>query len=246
LLFGGEKMERLQKVIAQSGYCSRRKAEDLITQGKVFVNGEKVTELGTKVSNKDVVVVNGTTIEKEELEYYVLYKPEGYVSTTNDEHNRRTVLDLIASQKRVYPVGRLDYDTSGVLLVTNDGAFANMMTSPKAGIEKEYIAKVKGFVRKTESQQLKKGVVIDEGYKTKRAHIRSVKYNTKSETSVVTIVITEGKYHQVKKMFETIGHPVLTLKRVRYGVVTLDGLKKGDSRLLKPYELKRLREQVKS
>jgi len=238
-------MERVQKVIAQSGYCSRRKAEELITAGKVFVNGEKVTELGTKVTKKDVVTVNGVTIEKEDLVYYVLYKPEGYVSTTDDEKGRRTILDLVPSNRRVYPVGRLDYDTSGVLLVTNDGEFTNMMTSPNKGIEKEYIAKVQGFVRKNESILLRRGVKID-GYKTKPAYIKSVKYTTENETSVVTLIITEGKYHQVKKMFEAIGHPVISLRRVRFGVVTLDGMKKGDIRLLKPHEIKMLKEQVKS
>lgn len=238
-------MERLQKVIAHSGYCSRRKAEELIVQGKVYVNGEKVTTLGTKVSSNDDIVVNGQTISKEELVYYVLYKPEGYVSTTNDEKNRRTVLDLVPSDKRVYPVGRLDYDTSGVLLITNDGQFTNQMTAPHKGIEKEYVAKVEGFVRKNESAQFRRGIEID-GYQTKPAFVKNVTYTKKNETSIVTLIITEGKYHQVKKMFDAIGHPVLSLKRTRFGVVTVEGMKKGEIRRLKPYELKQLKEQVKS
>lgn len=238
-------MERLQKVIAHSGYCSRRKAEELIVAGKVIVNGQKITTLGTKVSNQDEIIVNGQLIEKEDLVYYVLYKPEGYVSTTNDEKGRRTVIELVPNEKRVYPVGRLDYDTSGVLLITNDGAFTNQMTSPHKGIEKEYVAKVQGFVRKSESAQLRKGVVID-GYKTKPAYIKNVSYTKTNETSIVTLIITEGKYHQVKKMFEVINHPVLSLKRTRFGVVTVDGMKKGEIRRLKPYELKQLKEQVKS
>lgn len=238
-------MERLQKVIAQSGYCSRRKAEELITEGKVSVNGEVVKTLGTKVTNSDLIQVNNLTLTREEHVYYVLYKPEGYVSTTDDEFNRRTVMDLIPSDKRLYPVGRLDYDTSGVLLITNDGDFANLMTSPKHKVEKEYEVKMKGFLRKEESRLIARGIVIDR-YKTRPCSIRNVSYNTQNETTTASIIIKEGKYHQVKKMFEATGHPVLKLKRVRFGIVTVDGMRKGDIRLLKPYELKQLRELGKS
>ncbi len=232
-------MERLQKVIARSGITSRRKAEELITQGKVKVNDVVVRELGTKVTSKDVIQVNGKTIKHEEFVYYVLYKPEGYVSTTSDEHERRKVTDLVPSNKRIYPVGRLDYDTSGVLLLTNDGDFTNKLTSPKHDMEKEYEVKMKGFLRKEESAKLCRGIKIDH-YFTKKAVIKNVSYNKKNETSTATIIITEGKYHQVKRMFEAVGHPVLKLKRVRFGVVTLDGLRKGEYRILKPYEYKQL------
>ncbi len=238
-------MERLQKVIANSGYCSRRKAETLIIEGKVKVNDVIVKELGTKVSSKDTIFVNGKVINKEDKVYYVLYKPEGYVSTTDDEFDRKTVLDLVPSDKRVYPVGRLDYDTSGVLLLTNDGEFTNLMTSPKHKVEKEYSVKMKGFLRKEESLLLSRGIHI-EHYKTKRAIIKDVKYDTKTEITYATIIIKEGKYHQVKKMFEAVNHPVLKLKRVRFGVVTLDKLKKGEVRLLKPHEIKKLRESSDS
>jgi len=237
-------MERLQKVIANSGYCSRRKAEELIVSRKVKVNGVVVTELGTKVSKKDAVMVNGRTITQEEKVYYVLYKPEGYVSTTSDEKDRKTVIDLVPTDKRVYPVGRLDYDTSGVLLLTNDGAFTNLMTSPKHEVDKEYRVKVKGFLRKEESLQLARGIEID-GYTTKRAIIKDVEYNKKNETSMATIIIHEGKYHQVKKMFEAVKHPVLKLKRTRFGVVNLKNMKKGEFRRLKPFELKQLKELPK-
>jgi 23S rRNA pseudouridine2605 synthase len=240
MLNGCDEMERLQKVIARSGVASRRKAEELIVGGKVKVNGEIITELGTKVKSSDVITVNGKAVEYEDYVYYVLFKPEGYVSTTSDEHDRRTVLDLVPNDKRIYPVGRLDYDTSGVLLLTNDGEFTNKMTNPKHEMEKEYVVKMKGFLRKEESLKLSKGIVIDH-YKTKRAIIKNVSYNKKNETSVATIIIKEGKYHQVKRMFEAVGHPVLKLQRVRFGVVTLDGLKKGEYRLLKPYEIKTLK-----
>lgn len=237
-------MERLQKVIAASGYCSRRKAEELMIDGKVKVNGIVVKELGTKVSAKDAIQVNGRTINKQEKIYYVLYKPEGYVSTTSDEFERNMVVDLIKTDKRIYPVGRLDYDTSGVLLLTNDGEFTNLMTSPKHHVEKEYRVKMKGFLRKEESLKLARGIELD-GYVTKRAIIKDVEYNKKNETSVATIIIKEGKYHQVKKMFEAVNHPVLKLKRERFGVITLAGLKRGESRRLKPHEIKQLRELTK-
>ena len=237
-------MERLQKVIARSGYTSRRKAEDLITAGKVKVNNKVVTELGTKVTNKDIIHVEGKLIESVELVYYLLYKPEGYVSTTSDEFGRKTVLDLVPSEKRVYPVGRLDYDTSGVLLLTNDGDFTNLMTSPKNHVEKEYRVKLAGLLRKEESTTICRGIKL-ENYKTKKARIKDVSYNKNNETSQATIIITEGKYHQVKKMFEFTGHKVLKLKRVRFGFVTLDNMRIGEHRLLKPYELKQLKNLVK-
>ena len=237
-------MERLQKVIAQSGYCSRRKAETLISERKVHVNGVICDVLGTKVSSKDVISVNGRTITREDKIYYVLYKPEGYISTTSDEKDRRKVTDLVPGDKRVYPVGRLDYDTSGVLLMTNDGEFMNFMTSPKHHVEKEYRVKLKGFLRKEESLLLSRGVEI-EGYKTKRAIVKDVEYNKSNETSRATIIIKEGKYHQVKKMFEAVGHPVLKLKRERFGNITLKDLRKGEFRRLKPHEFKQLRELVK-
>ncbi|MFU8786235.1 MAG: pseudouridine synthase [Candidatus Izemoplasmataceae bacterium] len=232
-------MERLQKVIASSGLCSRRKAEELITAGKVQVNGQKVTELGTKVTKNDEVTVNGVPIKKETPVYYVLYKPEGYVSTTSDEKNRRTVIDLVDTSLRVFPVGRLDYDTSGVLLLTNDGDFTNLMIHPKSGIEKEYEVTLKGFLRKESSKKLEKGIVID-GMKTKRARIKNVVYNKERETTKLTVIITEGKYHQVKRMFEMFDHEVIKLKRVRFGTITLKNMHKGEVRLLKPHEYKQL------
>ncbi len=233
-------MERLQKIIAHSGYTSRRKAEDLIVAGKVTVNGTVIKELGTRVRRSDVIIVEGNILSIEEKVYYVLYKPEGYISSTDDEKGRKTVLDLIATDKRVYPVGRLDYDTSGVLLLSNDGDFTNLMTSPKHVIEKEYRVKLKGFLRKEESTKLCRGIRID-NYKTKKAKIKDVVYNKDSETTLATIIITEGKYHQVKLMFEAVDHPVLRLKRVRFGIINLDNMKIGDFRRLKPFEIKQLK-----
>ena len=141
-------MERLQKVIANNGYCSRRKAEELIQNGNVKVNGNIITELGVKVSDKDEITINGNVLNKEQKEYYLLYKPRGIITSTKDEKNRKTVVDLIPTKTRIYPVGRLDYDTSGILLLTNDGALTNALIHPSNMIDKVYVAKVKGFVQK--------------------------------------------------------------------------------------------------
>lgn len=237
-------MERLQKVIAHSGLTSRRKAEQMILDRRVTVNGELVTELGTKVSSKDVIMVDNKAIKKEEKVYYVLNKPKGVVSTTDDEHNRDTVLNFIQTDKRIYPVGRLDFDTTGVLILTNDGEFTNMMIHPSHHLEKEYEVKVSGFLRKEESTMLCRGIKLD-GSMTKKARIFDVKYNTNKEFTTARIVITEGRNHQVKRMFETVGHPVLSLKRVRFGTVTLKHLNIGQYRRLTPHELKQLKHLVK-
>lgn len=237
-------MERLQKIIAQRGYTSRRKAEQLIVDGKVKVDGKIITELGSKVAKNAEIVIEGKKVESVNKVYYVLYKPEGFISTTDDEHDRNTVVDLVPNDVRVFPVGRLDYDTSGVLILTNDGEFMNMVTSPNSNIEKEYQVKMTGFLRKEESTRVCRGLKIDH-YVTKKAKINQVTYHKQSETTTANIIITEGKYHQVKKMFEAVGHEVVKLKRVRFGTVTLDGLSKGDYRLLKPHEKKHLYEDYK-
>ena len=169
-------MERLQKIIASSGYCSRRKAEELIKKGLVFVDGEKVTELGTKVSEKASISINGSVLAKENKEYYLLYKPVGVVTTTNDEKKRKTVVDLINTTKRIYPVGRLDYDTTGVLLLTNDGDFANILMHPSNQIDKVYLAKIDGILGKNELQALRNGVLID-GFKTAPAIVKIKQYS---------------------------------------------------------------------
>ena len=164
-------MERLQKVIANSGYCSRRKAEELIQKGKVIVNDIKVTELGFKVSGSDKISIDGKMLSRDEKEYYLLYKPRGIITSTKDEKNRKTVVDLIETDKRIYPVGRLDYDTSGIILLTNDGELANLLMRPDSLVDKTYIAKVEGIVTIPSLQKLRNGVIID-GVKTKKARVR--------------------------------------------------------------------------
>lgn len=237
-------MERLQKVIASSGYCSRRKAEELIVEGKVKVNGKVITELGTKVDYNDTVLVNGKPLNnKEEKTYYLLNKPRGVVTTVKDEKDRKTVMELIPNDKRVYPVGRLDYDTTGVLILTNDGELTNLLTHPKNHVEKTYIAKVEGLVMKQDLEKLCNGVIID-GKKTSRAKARIKKMDKKTNHMIVELVIYEGRNHQVKKMFEAIGYKVLKLKREKFSFLSVSNLKSGEYRLLSVKEVKKLYSEV--
>lgn len=230
-------MERLQKVIANSGYCSRRKAEELIKNGKVMVNGKKIEELGFKVDGNDIITVENKILKKENKEYILLYKPRGVVTTTSDEKGRKTVLDLIETNKRLYPVGRLDYDTSGLLLLTNDGELTNVLIHPKNEIDKVYIAKINGIMNGFEIKTLEKGVLID-GKKTAPCKVKVRK--KEKDSSIIELTIHEGKNHQVKKMFEAIGFKVLKLKREKLAFLNLSGLKPGEYRYLSIKEVKML------
>lgn len=232
-------MERLQKVIANSGICSRRKAEELIQAGKVQVNGEVVTELGTKVSGKDEIMVNGKTIEKEEHVYFLLNKPRGVVTTASDDKNRTTVVDLIETDKRIYPVGRLDYDTTGALILTNDGEFANLMMHPKNEIDKVYLAKVEGIASGKQVKELENGVIVD-GIKLSSSRVKVKKINKEKEESFIELTIHEGKNHQVKNMLQSVGLPVIKLTRERIAFLTVDKLKSGDYRKLSNKEISQL------
>ena len=237
-------MERLQKVIANSGYCSRRKAEELISDGKVRVNGMVVSELGFKVDGNDQIMINNEVLSREEKEYILLNKPRGVVTTTSDEKNRKTVIDLINTNKRLYPVGRLDYDTTGALLLTNDGELTNLLIHPRNKVDKVYIAKVKGFFDKESALTMGRGVVID-GVKTAKSFVKLKKYDKKSNTSLVEVVIHEGRNHQVKKMFNAVGFDVLKLKREMFAFLDVNGLKSGEYRYLSIKEVKQLYSLVK-
>ena len=229
-------MERLQKVIAQAGVASRRKAEELITAGKVKVNGQIVTELGTKVSDKDRIEVNNEIIEKEAKEYYLLNKPRGVVTTTSDDKNRKTVVDLIPTSARIYPVGRLDYDTTGVLLLTNDGEFANILMHPTSNVDKVYVAKLEGIIKGEQINKLKDGVDID-GEIVKASRVKLKKVDPKTNSCMVQITIHEGKNHQVKRMFKAVGFEVAKLKREREAFFDLKDLQSGEFRKLTPKEV---------
>lgn len=237
-------LERLQKVIANSGFCSRRKAEELISGGNVKVNGKIVTELGTKVDKSDAITIFDKALTIEQKEYILLNKPRGVITSTNDDKKRKTVMDLIDTDKRLYPVGRLDYDTTGALLLTNDGELANLLMHPKNNIEKLYIAKVNGFVDKDALNKLSRGVYID-NFKTSKSKVRLKKYDKKTNTSIVEIIIHEGRNHQVKKMFEAVGYEVLKLKREKISFLTIDSLKSGEYRYLSLKEVKKLYGEIK-
>lgn len=229
-------MERLQKVIAQSGYTSRRKAEDLIVNGKVKVNGNVVKELGTKVSSSDQIEVENKLITKEEKEYYLINKPRGVITSTEDDKKRKVVTDLIKTNARIYPVGRLDYDTTGALLLTNDGDFANIIMHPKSKIEKVYLAKLEGIIKGEQINKLKEGVYID-NVKVVPSRVKLKKINSEKNVCLVEIIIHEGKNHQVKRMFESVGYHVEKLTRSRIGIFTTENLKSGEYRKLTPKEV---------
>ena len=238
-------MERLQKLIASSGVASRRKAEELILEGRVCVNGQVVRELGTKVSGNDVVTVDGKQIGKEEKEYYLLNKPRGVISASRDDKNRKTVVDLISTTSRIYPVGRLDYDTTGIILLTNDGEFANFMMHPKNYIDKVYVAKIRGILTGKDIHALEKGVLVD-GVMSAPAKVKLRKKDYHSNTSIVSLTIHEGRNHQVKKMFESVGYEVLKLKRERIGFLDLGSLQSGEYRKLNPKEIKKLYDEMRN
>ena len=232
--------ERLQKVMANLGFSSRRKAEELIEEGKVKVNGEVITELGVKVSPNDIIEVEGQIINKTiKKEYYLLYKPAKVITSTADEKGRTTVRDLVTSEERIYPVGRLDYDTTGALILTNDGDLANILMHPTNKIPKTYLARIDGLLNKDDIERLKYGVNI-EGRKVIVDNFKIRDKNFDKKTSLVEITIWEGRNHIVKKLFASLNHPVLKLKRTKIAFLTLEGLKVGEYRPLKLKEVKRL------
>src|SRR5690625_2011453 len=206
-------LERLQKVIAQSGLTSRRKAEQMILDGKVKVNNKIVTTLGTKVSRRDEVKVNDIPIQREEPVYYLFYKPREVISSVSDNKQRKVVTDFLPHvEQRIYPIGRLDYHTSGIILLTNDGNFANLLMHPRYEIDKVYVAKVKGIVKRQTINQLKRGVRSD-GDLLKAIHGKILSVDHRTNHSIVEIMLHEGKNQQVRRMFNALEHPVTQLKR---------------------------------
>ncbi|ONI44081.1 pseudouridine synthase [Candidatus Epulonipiscioides gigas] len=229
-------MMRLQKYLATAGVASRRKCEEYIVAGKVKINNMIVAELGVKVNSNDIVQFENKIIQIEEKKlYYMLHKPKGYITSVKDENGRKTVIDLLQNKnERVYPVGRLDYNTSGILLLTNDGDFAYQLTHPKHTITKTYLVKVDGTVSSSEIQSLKNGVKIDD-YVTKPAKVEKISED--DDTTTLQIIISEGKNRQIRKMCNKVGHNVLDLKRIAIGNVSLNGLKRGKIRELTKDEI---------
>lgn len=237
-------MERLQKYLSECGVASRRKCEEIILNKKVKVNGKIIDELGHKVNDSDYITVNDIEVKKKEKEYYILYKPEKVICSVKDEKNRTTVIDYINTNEKIFPIGRLDYDTSGLLLLTNDGELANMLTHPSHKVEKKYLAKIDGIINLKDIYMLENGIVLN-GIKTKKAKAKIQKIDKKNKKSFVELTITEGRNHQVKNMFGALGYKVLKLKRTNYDFLTLKNLSIGQSRKLTIKEIKKLYNNAK-
>ena len=236
-------MERLQKIIAQSGLCSRRKAEELISEGKVSVNGETVRELGYKASFSDDIRVNGKRLNVEEKVVYVLNKPKNVISSSKDDRERETVVEYIDSPYRLFPLGRLDYDSSGLILLSNDGELMQQLIHPKFEVEKEYEVTIDKLIESREIERLEKGVHIDD-YKSAPCRIVLNRKNENKKTSFLNVTIHEGKNREIRKMFKTIGANVIKLHRIREANITLGDLRPGEYRRLKPIELVKLKKYL--
>lgn len=235
-----EELERLQKYLANQGIASRRKAEEYILQGKVKVNGQVVTELGTKINpKKDKIEFEGKQVRKEMKKVYVLLnKPIDYVTTVKDQFNRNTVVDLVKNAgDNLLPVGRLDMYTSGALILTNDGDFIYYVTHPKHEVEKTYTVTLRGIVTNEEIDNLRQGVTIDEEYITKPAKVRILKIDQEKNISRLEIIIHEGKNRQVRKMCESVGKKVVALHRSKIGDIDVKDLKIGEWRYLTQKEI---------
>lgn len=238
-------MERLQKVISNSGYCSRRKAEELINKGKVYVNGEKITELGTKVNKTDAIEVEGKVLSLEEDKVvYLLNKPRGVISSVSDDKGRKTVVDLIDTTKRIYPIGRLDYDTTGLILLTNDGELANTLMHPNNKVEKKYIAKLNKYFEISDLKKLEHGIKVD-GVKCTPTRVKIKKNDKEKDYSIIEISIVEGRNHIIKRVFMELNYLVDKLTRIEYAFLNLNGLKSGEYRQLSIKEVKKLYEYKK-
>lgn len=241
-----KELERLQKRIANSGYTSRRKAETLIVDGKVKVNGEVTTELGTKVKPSDTIEVEGIKLEQEDKLYILFYKPSQVITSVSDDKGRTVVTDYFKElNTRIYPVGRLDYDTSGLLLLTNDGEFTNLMTHPRYKIQKKYVAKLKGYLMREEVKALEKGIMLEDGL-TQPATVKVKNQDKEKNTTLVEITITEGRNRQVRRMFEHFGHTISKLQRIEFGPLNLKGLNAGEGRVMTPHEVKTIRHMAEN
>lgn len=233
---------RLQKYIAACGVASRRGAETLIAAGKVTVNGKIITEMGVKVKSNDKVTVDGSLVKPEKNKYYImLNKPAGVLSSVKDDRGRECVVDIIKGvDVRLYPVGRLDYDTTGLIILTNDGDFMQKVTHPSFEVWKTYQAVVKGSPNETDVRKFSEGLYLDDG-KTLPAVLDVVGY--KGNNAIVEVSIREGRNRQVRRMMERIGHPVNSLKRIRFGCLELGELKPGKWRTISLEEIGRLTEE---
>ena len=230
---------RLNKYIASSGLCSRRKADELIEQGVVFVNGKKVTELGYLVDEKDKVFVNQKLVRPVKHVYYKFYKPAGYITTCDDEKGRRTIYDLLPENLyNLKPVGRLDKDSTGLLILTNDGDLINELTHPSVKVPKVYIVSVDAKMHPHEFEQMAKGIEIEPG---KIAYADVTLLEADNKHTLMQIVLYQGMNRQIRKMIEYFGYEVKSLKRIQHATIQLEGLRRGEFKPIKPQQIKELR-----
>ena len=216
--------QRLQKAIAQAGITSRRKAEKLILENRVKVNGIIVNQLGSSVDSKDIITIDDKPIEKEELVYFLLNKPRKYVCTVSDEHNRDKIVDLIDCTQRIFPVGRLDYDSTGLIILTNDGNFDNLLTHPSFHLPKTYRVTINAVLTKSDINSIKEGIILDDGIKTLPSEIKVVNYDLEKRKCTFELTIYEGKNRQIRRMMEALGYEVKKLQRLSFGPVRDDDL----------------------
>lgn len=233
------KRTRLNKYIASSGICSRRKADELIEQGDVSVNGKKVKELGFLVSEKDKVFIGTDLIRPKKLEYYRFYKPAGYITTADDEKGRKIIYDLLPpNMHNLKPVGRLDKDSSGLIILTNDGDLINELTHPSIKVPKVYIVSINGKIHLHHLEKMASGIEIEEG---KIAYADTMIIESENKRTVMQITLYQGLNRQIRKMLAALGFEVTSLKRIQHATIDLDGLKKGQFKPIKPQQIKELK-----
>lgn len=235
-------MPRLNKYIASTGLTSRRKADELISEGKVTVNGKVVSELGFYVREKDKVAVEGKILQPQKLEYYRFYKPAGYITTQEDEKGRKTIYDVIPPElKHLKPVGRLDKDSTGLLILTNDGELINQMTHPSVKVPKVYMVTINGRFTEANAKEMFDGIeIVTDSNEKKIAYAETMPVEVTNKKSVVQVVLYQGINRQIRKMFAKLGYEVEVLKRIQHAIITLEGLKKGQVKPLKPKQVKQL------
>lgn len=235
-------MPRLNKYIASTGLCSRRKADELIESGKVGINGKIITELGFYVREKDKVTVEGKIVRPQELEYYRFYKPAGYITTLEDEKGRKTIYDIIPPElKHLKPVGRLDKDSTGLLIMTNDGELINQMTHPSIKVPKVYMVTINGRFTEANAKEMLEGIeIVTDSNEKKTAYAETLPIEVTNKSSIVQVVLYQGINRQIRKMFAKLGFEVQVLKRIQHAIINLDGLKKGQIKPMKPKTIKQL------
>ena len=239
-------MPRLNKYIASTGICSRRKADELILAGRVRVNDKKIEELGFYVREKDRVYVDDKLVKPQKLEYYKFYKPAGYITTTEDEKGRKTIYDIIPPElKFLKPVGRLDKESTGLIILTNDGEFINEMTHPSIKVPKVYMVTINGKFTPDDAEKMLNGIEIetDSGEK-KIAYAETLPVEINPKSSLIQVVLYQGINRQIRKMFTKLGYEVEHLKRIQHATLTIEGLKKGQVKAIKPKQVKELKAYI--